>query len=501
MSVARRGFQIVVAATRQLGIGRNGQLPWKLSGDMKYFKNLTEETSDRGKRNAVVMGRNTWESIPQKFRPLPGRLNIVLSRSAQNNENVNSSNRNTLSLEHRGSPEDVLVHGSLDSALEMLASPDFKDKVETVFVIGGGQVYKDAIKSPLCDAIHITKVDSDVECDTFFPSIDQEKYRVWSSSPCNTENSVGYTFLCYSRSGKVDPPALPSAMRSKHEEYQYLDMIEDIIEHGAYRGDRTGTGTFSKFGCQMRFNLRHSFPLLTTKRVFWRGLVEELLWFMRGSTNAKLLQEKNVRIWDGNGSREYLDSIGLTDREEGDLGPVYGFQWRHFGAEYTDMHADYSGQGVDQLAEVIDKIKNNPNDRRIILTAWNPTALKKMALPPCHMMCQFYVANGELSCQMYQRSCDLGLGVPFNIASYSLLTCIIAHVCGLKPGDFVHTLGDAHVYSNHVEPLKEQLQNKPRPFPTLKINTENKDIDAFSFEDFELSGYEPHKKVAMKMAV
>ena len=222
---------------------------------------------------------------------------------------------------------------------------------------------------------------------------------------------------------------------------------------------------------------------------------------MRGSTNAKLLQEKNVRIWDGNGSREYLDSIGLTDREEGDLGPVYGFQWRHFGAEYKDMHADYTGQGIDQLAEVIDKIKNNPNDRRIILTAWNPSALKEMALPPCHMMCQFYVANGELSCQMYQRSCDLGLGVPFNIASYSLLTCIIAHVCGLKPGDFVHTLGDAHVYSNHVEPLKEQLGRTPRPFPKIVIKRKVDNIEEFTIEDFEIQGYDPHPKITMAMAV
>ena len=503
MNAARRGFQIVVAATRQLGIGKSGQMPWNLPGDLKYFKKLTEQTRDGAKRNAVVMGRNTWESIPPKFRPLPGRLNIVLSRSAQNNENVNTYNTSTL-LGLAGSDKsssDVSVHGSLESALEMLASPGYNDTIETVFVIGGGQVYKEALESPLCDAVHLTAIESDLECDTFFPAIDGSKFRVWSSSPVRREKETEYTFLCYSRSGKVDPPALPAALRAKHEELQYLEMIEDIIESGVYRGDRTGTGTYSKFGCQMRFNLRRSFPLLTTKRVFWRGVVEELLWFMRGSTNAKLLQEKNVRIWDGNGSREYLDSIGLTEREEGDLGPVYGFQWRHFGAEYEDMHADYTGKGIDQLAEVIHKIKNNPNDRRIILTAWNPAALGEMALPPCHMMCQFYVANGELSCQMYQRSCDLGLGVPFNIASYSLLTCIIAHVCGLKPGDFVHTLGDAHVYSNHVEPLREQLQNKPRPFPTLKINTENVDIEGFSFEDFELSGYEPHKKVAMKMAV
>eukprot|EP00455_Lapot_gusevi_P050842 TRINITY_DN7467_c0_g1_i3.p1 TRINITY_DN7467_c0_g1~~TRINITY_DN7467_c0_g1_i3.p1 ORF type:complete len:281 (+),score=79.06 TRINITY_DN7467_c0_g1_i3:27-845(+) len=271
---------------------------------------------------------------------------------------------------------------------------------------------------------------------------------------------------------------------------------------GVVRGDRTGTGTISKFGLQMRFSLRDGrFPLLTTKQVFWRGVAEELLWFVAGCTNAKVLTDKNIHIWDGNASRAYLDSIGLTEREEFDLGPVYGFQWRHFGAKYTNMHADYTGQGIDQLADVIRRIKTNPNDRRIILSAWNPVDIPDMALPPCHTFAQFYVANGELSCLMYQRSCDMGLGVPFNIASYALLTCMIAQVCDLKPGDFVHTLGDAHVYLNHVEPLREQLERTPYPFPTLRINPNVKDIDQFKFEDFEIVGYQCHKKIQMKMAV
>merc|ERR1711988_1364056 len=209
------------------------------------------------------------------------------------------------------------------------------------------------------------------------------------------------------------------------------------------------------------------------------GVVEELLWFMRGDTNGKHFSDKGVKIWDANGSRDFLDKRGLGHREEGDLGPVYGFQWRHFGAKYEDMHTDYTGQGVDQLAECIRKIKEDPADRRIIMSAWNPADLHEMALPPCHMFCQFYVANGELSCLMYQRSCDMGLGVPFNIASYSLLTCMVAQVCGLKPGEFVHTLGNAHVYQNHVEPLKTQLERTPRPFPILKMNPEVKDIDGF----------------------
>lgn len=218
-------------------------------------------------------------------------------------------------------------------------------------------------------------------------------------------------------------------------------------------------GTVSIFGAQMRFDLRNDvMPMLTTKRVFWRAVVEELLWFVRGSTDAKELQAKNVRIWDGNSTREFLDKSGFQDREEGDLGPVYGFQWRHFGAEYKACGDDYAGQGIDQLNDVITRIRNNPNDRRIIMCAWNATDLPKMALPPCHCLVQFYVADGELSCQLYQRSADMGLGVPFNIVSYALLTYMIAHVTNLKTGDFVHTLGDAHVYLNHIEPLKEQVR-------------------------------------------
>lgn len=273
------------------------------------------------------------------------------------------------------------------------------------------------------------------------------------------------------------------------------------MKSGNRKGDRTGVGTFSKFGKQMRYNLRESFPLLTTKRVFWRGVVEELLWLIRGCTDSKELSKKKVKIWDPNGTREFLDKGGHTNREIGDLGPIYGFQWRHFGASYVDCHADYTGKGVDQLMDVINTIKTKPTDRRIIMTAWNPSDLKQMALPPCHALTQFYVANGELSCQMYQRSCDLGLGVPFNIASYALLTCMIAQVCGLKPGDFVHCLGDAHVYTNHVDALNEQLKRSPRPFPKLKLNPAITNIEAFSYGDMELIDYKPYKSIKMKMAV
>ncbi|XAR72795.1 Dihydrofolate reductase [Bertholletia excelsa] len=507
----QRTYQVVVAATKDLGIGKDGSLPWRLPSDLKFFHDVTSITSDPVKKNAVIMGRKTWESIPVERRPLPGRLNVVLTRSGSFDI---------------ATAENVVICGSMSSALELLAASPYCLSIEKVFVIGGGQILREALNAPQCDAIHITEIETSIECDTFIPSIDTSLFQPWYSSFPVLENNIRYSFntyvrvrysaaesatltnsmindtvLDYAKFELKEFSFLPKMILEKHEEYLYLRLVQDIISNGISKDDRTGTGTLSKFGCQMRFNLRKSYPLLTTKKVFWRGVVEELLWFISGSTNAKLLQEKGIHIWDGNASREYLDSVGLVDREEGDLGPIYGFQWRHFGARYTDMHADYTGQGFDQLLDVINKIKNNPHDRRIILSAWNPSDLKLMALPPCHMFAQFYVANGELSCQMYQRSADLGLGVPFNIASYALLTCIIAHICDLVPGDFVHVIGDTHVYRNHVRPLQQQLQKLPKPFPILMINPQKKDIDSFVAADFKLIGYDPHQKIEMTMAV
>ncbi|QFN51632.1 ORF 70 [Macacine gammaherpesvirus 5] len=295
--------------------------------------------------------------------------------------------------------------------------------------------------------------------------------------------------------------AVRCACRGEHGELQYLAHLDLIIKHGVQREDRTGVGTRSVFGLQARYNLRDEFPLLTTKRVFWRGVVEELLWFIRGSTDSTELSRRGVKIWDAHGSRAFLAAQGFGDRREGDLGPVYGFQWRHFGAEYRGADANYEGQGVDQLRYVVDLINRRPHDRRIVMCAWNPADLARMALPPCHVLCQFYVARGELSCQLYQRSADMGLGVPFNIASYALLTYLIAHVTGLTPGDFVHTLGDAHVYNNHVDPLLLQLRRTPRPFPRLKILRKVARLEDFTRADLSLEGYDPHPHIEMEMAV
>jgi thymidylate synthase len=262
---------------------------------------------------------------------------------------------------------------------------------------------------------------------------------------------------------------------------QYLDLMRHVLEHGHPKSDRTGTGTLSVFGWQMRFDLAAGFPLLTTKKLHTKSIVHELLWFLQGDTNIRYLKEHGVSIWD-----DWADA-------NGDLGPVYGYQWRSW-------HTP-DGRSIDQIAQLVDGLKKNPDSRRHIVSAWNPADIERMKLPPCHALFQFYVADGRLSCQLYQRSADIFLGVPFNIASYALLTLMLAQVCGYRPGDFVHTLGDAHLYTNHLEQARLQLTRTPRALPQLRINPDVSNIFAFRFEDFVLEGYEPHPHIPAPVAV
>jgi len=262
---------------------------------------------------------------------------------------------------------------------------------------------------------------------------------------------------------------------------QYLDLMRHVMETGTQKHDRTGTGTISVFGYQMRFNLQDGFPMVTTKKLHLKSIIHELIWFLSGDTNIRYLKENGVRIWD-----EWADA-------DGNLGPVYGYQWRSWPTP--------DGGHIDQITQVINQIKNNPDSRRMIVSAWNVADVNKMALPPCHNLFQFYVADGKLSCQLYQRSADIFLGVPFNIASYALLTMMIAQVCDLQYGDFIHTLGDAHLYNNHLEQTKLQLSREPRPLPTMKINPEVKDIFRFKYEDFTLENYDPWPHIKGEVAV
>lgn len=476
----RRCFNLVICLSKNLGLGLNNQLPWKIPPELRYFKQITTFSH----QNTVIMGRKTWESIPPNLRPLAGRKNIVISSTLTSEDNY----------EVYSTLEDALTHS-----------------IGEIFVIGGTGLFIEVLSERYVNnlaSIYLTRLAIDFEADVFFPSdcktifdanFLQPKFKLTYVSKSQRYEEIPYDHVVYTND--LHRNIKPITLHPIHEELQYLELVNSVIKKGISRGDRTGVGTVSIFGSQQRWDLSQTFPLLTTKAVFWRGVVEELLWFIKGDTNSLNLSKKGVKIWEGNGSKAFLEAAGLGHREEGDLGPVYGFQWRHFGAKYVDMNTDYTGQGKDQLMEVIHLIKNDPNSRRIVMTAWNPAALHEMALPPCHMFCQFYVAEGKLSCLMYQRSCDLGLGVPFNIASYSLLTYLLAQVCDLQPGEFIHTTGDTHVYTTHVEPLQNQLERTPNPFPILKLNPDIKDIEAFTMEDIQLIGYVSHSRINMPLAI
>jgi dihydrofolate reductase/thymidylate synthase len=457
-------FEIVVAADDKLGIGRAGVLPWpKLSGDLRFVRQLTTSTQDPLKTNAVIMGYNTWKSLDTK--PLPNRINIVVTRQHQDE---------FLAFSHN-----VLSAQSLEEALDFCTNLISGDEVERVFVLGGGQIYALALQEPLfsrCRRIWFTHVTGDYDCDTFFPQ------RFASPMSVNTVGQfLGYTIRCCTRPEQAAP---------EHPEQQYLELVRRVLRDGNERPDRTGVGTRSLWGQTMRFDLRRGFPLLTTKRMFWRGIVEELLWFVSGSTDVRVLQQKNVHFWDANVP------------SSGDLGPIYGFQWRHFGARYPGHTTAAESQGFDQLRTVIEQLRTDPHSRRILLSAWNPNDLAQMALPPCHVLSQFYVHHGRLSCLLYQRSGDIGLGVPFNIASYALLTHLVAHCCNLEVGEFVHVIGDAHIYSTHTQALHEQLKRAPLALPTLKLTADApREICSIALQHIQLINYESHAAIQMPMAV
>jgi thymidylate synthase len=295
---------------------------------------------------------------------------------------------------------------------------------------------------------------------------------------------------------------------SFHQEHAYLQLLDKVLKNGKLRNDRTGTGTLSLFGEQMRFDISESIPVLTTKFVPWKSCIKELLWFLKGQTDVSILQQQGVRIWDGNSSRDFLDKRGLSHLPEGDIGAGYSFQWRHCGAEYKTCKDDYTGKGFDQIQFILNELRTNPESRRLYMTSWNAADIDKMALPPCHLSAQFYVDFDEdgtkhLSCQMYQRSVDTFLGCPWNIMSYSVLTYILAKMTGMKPRELIMCLGDTHIYSNHIAQVKEQLTREPYPFPRLVLSdaVSNKCVDNLDLDDFQLEGYKYHPAIKATMAI
>lgn len=466
-----KNINLIVACQKDGGIGYKGKIPWRSPSDLSHFKITTSKSSCNIKQNAVVMGRKTFESIG---KPLPGRLNYVVTR---NTTFINSP-------AHR-----LYYNNSLKAALVAATNNPHVDKV---FVIGGAEIYNQTLKNwnTYIDKTYLTEIDSKFPCDQFLNLNAINKYHY--------PDTIGENI--------IEDNGLSITIKKLHTknfgEDNYLNLIRKIIEQGTIRENRTGIKTYSLFGEKLEFDISRSIPFMTTKKLAWKTMLRELLWFISGDTNNKTLQEQNVHIWDGNSTREYLDSLGLTDRLEGDLGPVYGFQWRHFGANYINCNTNYDGKGIDQLTEVVRLIKNEPTSRRIILSAWNPQAQPQMALPPCHVMAQWYVRDGQyLDCQLYQRSCDVALGVPFNIASYSVLTYALAHICDLSPGKYIQILGDAHIYENHVPAVKEQLERTPYHFPQLTFARKIKNIDDFKESDFILENYKSHPPIKMDMAI
>ena len=472
-------------------IGVNNDLYCKIKGDLKMFQMVTS-LKYNNHENAIIMGYNTWKSIRG---PLKNRINIVISRN------------------HYGemkAEEGVFCFESLQKMFNFLETVEYGK----LFVIGGEKLFGELILkySELIDVIYQTQILEEVpkshyssRSDVIYSRIPMVKMMMsgeiqkikslvkseegqlfdFEKNDYSTKN-IHYLENVYQKTENINT-----------QEYQYLNLLEEILKEGVSKESRNSM-VFSSFGSRMKFDLREGFPLLTTKKMPWKTILRELLWFIRGSTDNKLLQDKKVHIWDGNSSKEFLKGRGLDSYEEGDLGPIYGFQWRHFGAEYIDHKTDYSDKGIDQLQWIIDEIKSDPTSRRLLMSAWNPVDLNKMVLPPCHVMVQFNIEGEYIDAQLYQRSGDMFLGVPFNIASYSFLLHIVGQLTGYTPRYLIHIIGDTHIYENHTEAVHEQLQRVPSQFPQLRIKTlEN--IDSIQESDFELDNYNSFPTIKAEM--
>lgn len=459
-------YCLIAAHDINRGIGKNNQIPWKLKGEMRLFR-LTTSTASISESNCVVMGRKTWESIPEKYRPLKGRKNIVITSS-----------------EIPG----VTTFKDFDELDKHFSLEEYT----RCFFIGGVKIYETCLKRYKLDEIHLTEIFEDYQCDTFLPSFSLSEY-IKNITSVKEEGGIYYRYSLYI-------PDKPKCSGEKN----YLNLLNYILRNGIYTEDRTKVGTFEIFeDLALSFDLER-FPLLTSKRVAFRILAEELFFFLSGKTDNRILQAKGVKIWEGNSSREYLDRIGQCHRKEGDLGKFYGFQWRHWGEEYVNCETE-NYKGLDQIAELIKQIKNTPESRRLILTSWNPADLSNVCLPPCHVLYQFHVnkRDSELSCHVYQRSADMFLGVPFNIASFALFTYLLAKTCDLTPKRLIISYGNAHIYKNHLSAIDEQLKRKNDlyEFPQLKILNKRDKLEDYTFEDLELIGYKHHPTIKAEMAV
>jgi dihydrofolate reductase / thymidylate synthase len=507
-------FSIIVAVDAENGIAKDGKIPWKCHTDMKYFKDLTIKTLDKDKKNAVIMGRKTQETIPGNI--LKNRFNIVLT----NNDHLLHYSKFIPFLRYKS------ISKGEDLPWMIYRTIFDGDKIENIFIIGGEQIYELALKSSQCEYIYLTKIYRNYECDKFFTV--PNNYRLIKYELKNLDvlsdiitinglRNIIYeyadikhtklAFCVYERSeikrveiNRNEIREVGLGNKPNEEENQYLNILSKIIKNGYITSDRTGVGTLKINGGMMRFSLKNNkIPLLTTKRVFWKGVVKELLWFISGSTDSKILEKDGIDIWKGNTSREFLDGRGLN-YEVGDIGAGYGFQFRHYGEKYEGISLRY--KGFDQLQFCIDEIKHNPSSRRIMINLYNVSDLNKMALPPCHFNYQFLVDDNKyLSCVMNMRSNDIMLGAPFNIASGSLLTHMIANICGLRAKELIYVIADTHIYLNHIDGVIEQLKREPYEFPTIEFKRKFDNIDDIKYEDIVLKDYKSHSGIKMKMAI
>lgn len=469
-----KAISLILAVDKNYGIGKDGKIPWKSKKDMAQFKEITTG-------HTVIMGRKTWDSLPEKHRPLSNRRNIVI----------------TSKMENMICDEYDAIYTNIEDAVKYETIISIQnEKHPKVFIIGGASLYNYCLDHPLLKEIYLTTINVDYDCDIFVDKTNLNNIIKWDEDENGDSSiSVRHSLLYY------DQNEYSCKYTIKHcGEDKYIKLAHKILLVGDKRKTRNAE-VISLFGERLEFDLRNGFPLLTTKKMFWRGIVEELLWFLRGDTNVKHLQEKGVHIWDGNTTRQFLDDNGLTHLKECDGGAIYSHQWRHFNAKYVDCETDYMDKGYDQIADCIKQIRTNPTSRRIMFSAWNPSQFKDMSLLPCHVSYQFYVDTeyNELSCMMTQRSADMFLGLPFNIASTALLTCLIAYHCDLKPHRIIINLGDVHIYDTHRMAMYTQIKNTQYGFPKLKIKCKKENIEEYKFEDIELTQYYSNPMIKAEM--
>jgi dihydrofolate reductase/thymidylate synthase len=491
-------LNLIYCKNNQGVIGYNNDLLFNIPEDIKYFKNITSQEYIKGHKNIVIMGYNTWKSIPEKYKPLPNRINVIITKN----------HFSEMNFEH----ENIKVFNDFNFCYKYLEQEENNGNLlGDKFIIGGAQLYNLVHSNYLhmVNKVYETTVNYNIvkSNQTHYTNLIEKDDNLYSEIDFRIEiyNDFKLINKKYMDTDEVNVIYNNNKLHGvtyniyqnvrylNNGEKQYLDLMKSILYKNNIKDSRNSR-VISQFGEKMIFDLREGYPLLTTKRTPFKTILRELLWFIRGSTSNKELNDKNVHIWDGNSSKEFLKSRGL-DYEEGELGPVYGFQWRRFGADYNNPDS----KGIDQLQNVIDLIKNDPTSRRIILSAWNPVDLDKMALPPCHVMIQFSVDKEFLDAQLYQRSGDMFLGVPFNIASYSILMHIMGSITGYTPRYFHHVLGDAHIYMNHIDAIGEQIHRIPNKFPELKLAKKIIDINDINEEDFILENYNHYPTIKAEM--